>query len=50
MKLYKRLSRILYKGKEGHANHYSPVEEGYLYDSEGYALYDIDGFVLDTME
>lgn len=51
MKLSTRLSKKMYLGRDGHSDHGSaPVEEGYLFDSDGFALCDSGGFLLDTIE
>ena len=51
MRLSTRLSRKIYVGREGHSDHGSaPIEDGYLFDSDGFALCDSEGFLLDTIE
>lgn len=51
-RLFKELSRAFYRKKNfTEPGHDSPVTEiGFLFDSEGFALCDSEGFYLDTID
>lgn len=51
MRLGVRLSHKLYRGRGDHSSGGgdSPVFAGYLFDMEGYALKDSEGYWLDTI-